>query len=70
MEPVLGQVSFFLLCLQYSRAQIEKLGMRPYTERMKSFRAKRLAAAFPQYDAGVLMGYSKTVPTFTFRRAK
>lgn len=40
MEPVMGQVSFFLLCLQFSRAQIEKLGLRPYTEHIKSKRGE------------------------------
>jgi hypothetical protein len=64
MEPILGQVSFFLLCLQFSRAQIQKLGIKPYTEVVKSFRANRLAAAFPKYDAGVLKGYSKATSLF------
>ena len=30
MEPVLGQISFFLLCMQFARAQIQNLGIRPY----------------------------------------
>ena len=68
MEPVMGQVSFFLLCLQFSRAQIEKLGFRPYTEHIKTRRAKRLAQAFPQYDAGILMGFSKAVPIFDAKK--
>jgi hypothetical protein len=70
MEPVMGQVSFFLLCLQFSRAQIEKLGFRPYTEKIKSIRAKRLAEAFPQYDSGVLMGYSKAVSIFSIKKSR
>ena len=60
MEPPLGQISFFLLCLQYSRAQLENLGIRPYTMAMKHRRAKRIAAAFPMYDAKVIMNFSKT----------
>ncbi|GKY99090.1 hypothetical protein MPSEU_000864600 [Mayamaea pseudoterrestris] len=68
MEPLLGQSTFFLLCLQFSRIQIEMLGFRPYTEYIKSRRAKRLAKSFPQYDAGVLMGFSKAVPLFDSKR--
>ncbi|EJK72888.1 hypothetical protein THAOC_05535, partial [Thalassiosira oceanica] len=30
MEPVLGQISFFLLCMQFARSQMQNLGMRPY----------------------------------------
>ena len=30
MEPVLGQVSFFLLCMQFARSQMQNLGIRPY----------------------------------------
>ena len=60
MEPPLGQISFFLLCLQYSRAQLENLGIRPYTTAMKHRRAKRLATAFPMYDTKVIMNFSST----------
>ena len=28
MEPPLGQISFFLLCMQYARAQLENLGAK------------------------------------------
>ena len=31
MEPPLGQISFFLLCMQFSRSQLENLGAKPYT---------------------------------------
>ena len=30
MEPILGQLSFFLLCLQFSRSQMEKIGSKPF----------------------------------------
>jgi hypothetical protein len=60
MEPPLGQISFLLLCLQYSRAQMDNLGIKPYTTRIKRMRAKWLVKDFPQYDAGVLMLYSET----------
>lgn len=60
MEPPLGQISFMLLCLQYSRAQMDNLGIKPYTTRIKRMRAKRLVKEFPQYDAGILMLFSET----------
>lgn len=62
MEPVLGTFSFSLLCLQFSRAQMENLGIRPYTRKLKSMRAKKLAAAFPQYDPIVIHAFSETDP--------
>lgn len=42
MEPPLGQISFFLLCMQYARSQLENLGAKPYTAAYKAKRAKRL----------------------------
>lgn len=60
MEPPLGQISFMLLCLQYSRSQLENLGIRPFTTSMKHRRAQKLATAFPMYNAKVVMDFSKT----------
>ena len=60
MEPILGQISFFLLCLQYSRAQLQNLGVKPYTAWVKHWRGKRLAQAFPKYDTEALIAYSKS----------
>mmetsp|Transcript_18335 Transcript_18335/g.25436 ORF Transcript_18335/g.25436 Transcript_18335/m.25436 type:complete len:279 (-) Transcript_18335:49-885(-) len=60
MEPVLGQISFFLLCLQYSRSQLKNLGIKPYTHMIKDMRANQLAQEFPRYDAKILKDYSKT----------
>ena len=59
MEPPLGQVSFFLLALQFARAQMENLGIKPYTAMMKSRRAERLSNAFPTYDAKLIKDFSK-----------
>jgi hypothetical protein len=58
MEPPLGQISFLLLCLQFSRSQIENLGVKPYTSKVKEWRANRLAEAYPQYDQGVIKNFS------------
>lgn len=57
MEPVLVQVSFFLLCMQYSRAQLKNLGARRYTQRYKHRRAARLVREFPQYNANIVGSY-------------
>lgn len=60
MEPPLGQISFFLLCLQFSRAQIQNLGIQPYTERVKSMRASELSSAFPKYDKNIIKAFSES----------
>jgi len=62
MEPPLGQVSFFLLCMQYSRSQLENLGIKPFTQVFKKRRAERLHKEFPQYNEGVLHSFSEGDP--------
>lgn len=62
MEPPLGALSFSLLCLQYARAQLTNLGMHPYTSLVINRRADTLAAAYPQYDSGLLRQYSESDP--------
>ncbi|CAJ1933258.1 unnamed protein product [Cylindrotheca closterium] len=64
MEPPLGALSFSLLCLQYARAQMENLGLHPYTTQVVNSRADKLAAAFPQYDPFLLRQFSKSAPLF------
>lgn len=59
MEPPLGQVSFFLLCMQYARAQLENLGAKPYTQRFRANRADRLIREFPQYNASIVASFSE-----------
>ena len=59
MEPPLGQISFFLLCMQYARAQLENLGAKPYTASFKARRAARLCREFPTYDRSVLTSFSE-----------
>mmetsp|Transcript_23626 Transcript_23626/g.51160 ORF Transcript_23626/g.51160 Transcript_23626/m.51160 type:complete len:313 (-) Transcript_23626:678-1616(-) len=59
MEPVLGQVSFFLLCMQFARSQLQNLGMRPYFNWQRERRATHLIQKYPQYDAQFLANYSK-----------
>lgn len=64
MEPPLGTISFFLLCLQFARAQIENLGVKPYTELVKQWRGERLSQAFPKYDARLLVAFSESAPLY------
>ena len=61
MEPPLGQISFFLLCLGFARSQIANLGVRPYTAKLKALRADKIVRKYPQYDATLLADYSKSV---------
>jgi hypothetical protein len=62
MEPPLGQASFFLLCMQYARAQMQNLGIKPYTEYFRHRRAARLITKFPQYNRYVLQSFSEGDP--------
>lgn len=59
MEPPLGYISFFLLCMQYSRAQMENLGVKPYTYWFKHRRAERLCSEFPKYNSTVVYSFSE-----------
>jgi hypothetical protein len=58
MEPVLGQVSFLLLCLQFARNQMFNLKWRPYSHALRNIRSRRLQSTFPQYNAMVLHQFS------------
>ena len=62
MEPPLGQISFFLLALQFARAQMENLGIRPFTAAMKKRRADRLVRQYPMYCPGILSDFSHAQP--------
>jgi hypothetical protein len=48
------------LTLQFSRSQLQNLGAKPYTARVKQWRGEQLAQAFPQYDAKIIMDYCET----------
>ncbi|KAG7344125.1 hypothetical protein IV203_022133 [Nitzschia inconspicua] len=63
-EPFIGTASFSLLCLQFSRAQIKNLGMKPFTAMLKERRAKALSAAFPQYSEHYLHEFVETQPLY------
>eukprot|EP00551_Chaetoceros_affinis_P002869 CAMPEP_0203638680 /NCGR_PEP_ID=MMETSP0088-20131115/4641_1 /ASSEMBLY_ACC=CAM_ASM_001087 /TAXON_ID=426623 /ORGANISM="Chaetoceros affinis, Strain CCMP159" /LENGTH=278 /DNA_ID=CAMNT_0050493369 /DNA_START=371 /DNA_END=1207 /DNA_ORIENTATION=+ len=50
MEPIIGQISFVLLALQFARNQALNLGVKPYGNWVTKNRADRLVAMYPQYD--------------------
>jgi len=64
MEPVLGTGTFVLMCVQYFRINMDHLGIKPYTHRLKSGRAQRLVRLFSKYDAEILMNYSETATIY------
>uniref|UniRef100_A0A7S4L950 Transmembrane protein n=1 Tax=Paramoeba aestuarina TaxID=180227 RepID=A0A7S4L950_9EUKA len=62
MEPYLGTASFVLLGLQFTRAQMQKIQWKPYTEMVLSWRANRLAHQYPQYNRVIVRDFSKSDP--------
>jgi hypothetical protein len=56
MEPPLGQASFFLLCMQYARAQMQNLGIKPYTEYFRHPPDHQVPAVQPLRAAVLLRG--------------
>ena len=59
MEPPLGTISFFLLCLQYARDQRINIGQKPWTDQYRSNQADKVALAFPLYDRHIVRDYAK-----------
>jgi len=66
MEPPLGVISFFLLCLQFARNQTSNMwaasgGQGPYNAFLKRRRYNMLREAYPYYSPLVLGEYSATL---------
>ena len=59
MEPPLGTISFFLLCLQYARDQKINIGQKPWTTYWKEKQGDKLAAAYPQYHKAIVRDYGQ-----------
>ena len=57
MEPPLGTISFFLLCLQYARDQKVNIGYKPWTEHWREKQGQKLSAAYPQYHQAIVRDY-------------
>jgi len=63
MEPPLGQLSFFLLTLQYARSQMQNIGLKPYTEWLCNRRGRALSIKFPQYNERIVHEYAHSLFT-------
>jgi len=66
MEPPLGAISFFLLCLQFARTQTGHMwkgagAQGPYNAYLKRRRYDMLAKKYPQYSPAILKEYSLTL---------
>ena len=62
MEPILGQLSFAILCLQVARNQLGTIGHKPYGGIIRQWRARKLTRQFPRYDEAILSSYSRASP--------
>lgn len=67
MEPVIGQVSFVLLVLQFARNQMLNLGLRPYGNTLKENRATSLEHKYPQYDRVFVRWFAKSDTLYNSR---
>mmetsp|Transcript_10370 Transcript_10370/g.12583 ORF Transcript_10370/g.12583 Transcript_10370/m.12583 type:complete len:233 (+) Transcript_10370:29-727(+) len=60
MEPPMGQLSFFFLCMAWARNQMLNIQVKPYTNWMMSRRAESLAAKYPEYDDDIVKDFSES----------
>jgi len=58
MEPPLGTVSFFLLCMQFAREASNNMGAKTPVMRHKDYLAKQLQQAFPTYNKDIVRDYA------------
>lgn len=65
MEPPLGALSFFLLCMQFAREQRLQIGAKPFTERVRHNQGSALVAAFPQYNEAIIRAYAETIALYS-----
>ena len=63
MEPPLGTISFFLLCMQYVRDKRVETGRQgAMVEYLKAKQGKLLAQTYAaEYDEGVLYAYGASI---------
>ena len=59
MEPPLGQLSFALLAYQVAMDSLDQVGSKPMSDRIKTWRANRLASLYPDYNRRVLEDFSR-----------
>ena len=61
MEPPLGTISFFILCVQFAREKRLEIGIKPFTDRIKEIQGNKLVSAYPQYHPLILRGYAESI---------
>ena len=61
MEPPLGTISFFLLCMQFAREQRERIGVKHFTEKIRERQGDSLVSAYPQYDEEIVRAYAESI---------
>jgi len=59
MEPPMGQLSFFLLALQWARSQMENVQVKPFTERLVGGRVEKLIKMYPIYNEGIVADFAE-----------
>ena len=59
-EPLLGTLSFVLLAAQLMRANMQHIGLSPFTDALIVKRADRLVRLYPKYDRNVVREFSIT----------
>ena len=60
MEPVMGTASFVLLALQFSRAQMINISLRPFTGYIKRRRLDTVQANYTQYEGVILRDFLRS----------
>lgn len=60
MEPLIGTLSFVLLGFQFTRNHMLHIGLSPYADFLKKWRARRLVKNYPQYDKNIVMDFAAT----------
>ncbi len=53
-----GSIIFLLLCFAFARNQLVNLKIKPYTDWLQTFRAKRLQRRYPQYDEDIVHDFA------------
>lgn len=61
MEPWTGTFAFVILCANYSKTFIKKLGLKPYSQMMQQRRISLVSSEFPQYDPLAVEGFVKHI---------
>lgn len=67
MEPIIGELSFIILCSQLVVTQMLLLKWNPYSQAVMLRRAKRLHERYPQYSKMILMDFAKHDDFYTKR---